>query len=335
MDTKQKMRILAVCFSTPDMESLEFVKPSYGKKYPGAGWMRHLQSFCCDGISMVTTGKRAIELLQDKGINASDVYIIQEENNEDGVFLQGMGANKSVIMCLESPIYASSFYDTSVGATGFKHRLFFNGGTEHLCFPSFDYEDIRDPVPWTDRKFLCMVTANKHYSMLPEHKTHHPDVSSSLGDAMKTQLQDYRYEAIAYFAKKPGFQLYGRGWPNGLGAECADKLATISQYKFALCFENGSYPGYITEKVIDCFVAGVVPVYMGAPDSKEFISDEHCIDGNRFSSFSEMESFLNRCKNWTDWMQYCIPEFQKWLRSTEGKKYNNLHFAKRIVEMCE
>ena len=325
------MKVLALCFNTPEMDKLEFVKPNYGKKYPGAGWMRHLQSFCCDGKTMVTTGKRAIELLQDKGINSSDIHIIQEENNEDGVFLQGMGAKKSVIMCLESPIYASRFYDHP-NDSGFKHKLYFNGGTEQLYFPSFDTADIRTPVPWDDRKFLCMVTANKHYSMLAEYKAYLSEISPRFSDAMKTQLQDYRYEAINYFAKKPGFNLYGRGWPDGLGAECADKLATISQYKFALCFENGSYPGYITEKVIDCFVAGVVPIYMGAPDIEDYIPKELFIDAREFKSFQHIEEILRYLSEHEDKK---IHDAQRWLLSEDGKKYNNFYFAKRLVEMCE
>lgn len=34
---------------------------------------------------------------------------------------------------------------------------------------------------------------------------------------------------------------------------------------FGAAMENGSYPGYVTEKLIDCYYAGVVPVYWGSP----------------------------------------------------------------------
>ena len=320
------MKIIAICFNTPELEQLEFVKPSYGKKYPGAGWMRHLQTFSHSGVDThVTTGKRAIELLQDKELSAKDVHIIQEENNPDGLFLYGMGANPTVLMCLESPIYASSFYDSLLTTPiQWKHQLLFNK-KETLFFPSFDSEDLSDPVPWESRKFLCMVTANKHYSALGEMR------SPSFQWALETQLHDYRYAAIEYFHKKPDFDLYGKGW--GLEApECENKLDTIRNYKFALCFENGSYPGYVTEKIVDCFVAGVIPVYRGAPDVYDYIPGELFIDANHYKSFQAMEEDL---KLPFDHERKGVAAAQKWLRAAGGRKYNNFFFAKKIVEMCE
>ena len=40
----------------------------------------------------------------------------------------------------------------------------------------------------------------------------------------------------------------------------------MRRYKFYLAFENTNEPGYVTEKVYDALDAGVIPVYLGAPD---------------------------------------------------------------------
>ena len=288
--------------------------------------MKHLPALFEDRHPYVTSGQYAVDLIDSNEIDPKDLYIVQEENNPDGLLLQEMGCQKSVIMCLESPIYASRFYDNSV-SDGFKHKLFFDGGTEHLHFPSFDTDDIQTPVPWAERKFLCMVTANKHYSGLGGRYKDSP----SFQWAMKTQLHDYRYNAIQHFYNKPGFDLYGKGW--GLEAtECHDKIDTIKNYKYALCFENGSYPGYITEKIIDCFVAGVVPVYIGAPDIYDYIPGKLFIDASLYKNFHEMEDDL--MSTW-DHPHTSIPAAQEWLKFRGGQKYNNLNFAKRILEMCE
>jgi len=39
----------------------------------------------------------------------------------------------------------------------------------------------------------------------------------------------------------------------------------IKDYKFVIAFENSSYPGYITEKILEPLVAGCIPVYWGSP----------------------------------------------------------------------
>ena len=58
----------------------------------------------------------------------------------------------------------------------------------------------------------------------------------------------------------------------------AAKMDFISSRKFNICFENSSYPGYMSEKLMHAFYAGTVPVYWGSPtaavdfNSKAFIN---------------------------------------------------------------
>lgn len=42
-----------------------------------------------------------------------------------------------------------------------------------------------------------------------------------------------------------------------------DKLATVRNYTFILCFENSDYDGYITEKAIEAMMGGAIPLYWG------------------------------------------------------------------------
>jgi hypothetical protein len=71
------------------------------------------------------------------------------------------------------------------------------------------------------------------------------------------------------------------------------KAETLSRYRFALCFENMRIKGWITEKIFDCFFAGTVPVYWGAPDVGEFIPREAFIDMCAFEDFAELREFLH------------------------------------------
>jgi len=52
---------------------------------------------------------------------------------------------------------------------------------------------------------------------------------------------------------------------NTVGGPVDDKLVFIKNYKFNLALENTSWPGYTTEKIIQAYAAGTVPVYWGDP----------------------------------------------------------------------
>jgi hypothetical protein len=43
------------------------------------------------------------------------------------------------------------------------------------------------------------------------------------------------------------------------------KAAFLPQYKFNMCFENSSHPGYVTEKLYEALVFQTVPIYWGSP----------------------------------------------------------------------
>ncbi len=70
------------------------------------------------------------------------------------------------------------------------------------------------------------------------------------------------------------------------------KAETLGGYTFAICFENMVLPGWITEKIFDCFFAGTIPVYWGAPDVGEWIPEECFIDMTRFRDYVELREFL-------------------------------------------
>lgn len=69
-----------------------------------------------------------------------------------------------------------------------------------------------------------------------------------------------------------------------------DEMKWMSGYKFCIAFENSSYPGYTTEKLLNALAAGTVPIYWGNPlverdfNTKAFIN---CHDFDNFESVVE------------------------------------------------
>ncbi len=72
----------------------------------------------------------------------------------------------------------------------------------------------------------------------------------------------------------------------------ASKAKVLSRYTFAICFENMVLERWITEKIFDCFLAGTVPVYLGAPDITRWVPEECFIDMRRFHGYEELRVHL-------------------------------------------
>ncbi|NNM67403.1 MAG: hypothetical protein HKM06_05285 [Spirochaetales bacterium] len=53
---------------------------------------------------------------------------------------------------------------------------------------------------------------------------------------------------------------------NNVGGPVPDKAEFIKNYKFSLAFENTSWPGYTTEKLVEAYSYGTVPIYWGDPN---------------------------------------------------------------------
>ena len=61
--------------------------------------------------------------------------------------------------------------------------------------------------------------------------------------------------------------IYGRGLKT-----MNHKEEALQDYMFSVTIENDQYETYWTEKILDCFVSGTVPVYHGAPDVDNYFN---------------------------------------------------------------
>jgi alpha(1,3/1,4) fucosyltransferase len=186
---------------------------------------------------------------------------------------------------------------------------------ESFRLPQF-FEAVHEGI-WErrDRKFLVMINGNK----IPR---------LSLNELYSERLQALAYfdrfgevdlygvgwdgpayhvgetwipgslRAMSYTARKSWRKLRPRKDPVSLAIRSAyrgrtdHKAATLGGYTFALCFENSALEGWVTEKIFDCFFAGTVPVYWGAPDVERWVPSECFIDMRRFSGYEDLRTFL-------------------------------------------
>jgi len=134
------------------------------------------------------------------------------------------------------------------------------------------------------------------------------------------------------------YKFYGRGWDknaySNYGGVIENKLTTLSNFKFNLCFENmRNINGYITEKIFDAFSAGVVPIYYGASNITSYIPKNAFIDYRDFATDQELIAYI-RNMPYEDWLEY-IHSAQAFLNSDDAKVFSINHFVSTIREVIE
>ncbi len=146
------------------------------------------------------------------------------------------------------------------------------------------FEEHFGNIPFAERKLLCNISGNK------------------FSDSPK-ELYGERRRIIRYFEEHypEDFGLYGTGWkkeeyPSYQGAP-PDKFSVYHQYRFAVCLENTkNVRGYITEKIYDCLVSGIVPVYAGAENITSAVPKECFLDYNKIGSPEALAKILTGMK---------------------------------------
>jgi hypothetical protein len=96
-----------------------------------------------------------------------------------------------------------------------------------------------------------------------------------------------RHESISV-AKNNGINLdvYGRGY-----SPIEYKLEAFSGYAFSIVIENSKFDYYFTEKLIDSFMTGTVPIYWGCPSIGDFFN----LDG--MIVFNDVNDLISKLKS--------------------------------------
>ena len=69
----------------------------------------------------------------------------------------------------------------------------------------------------------------------------------------------------------------GGGYKNNVGGKVKNKIQFLTSYKFSIAMENTNGDGYVSEKIIDSFLAGTIPIYYGNYNVDEYINPKSYI----------------------------------------------------------
>ena len=363
------IKIFAFCTNNLEFNNNNILDSSIAYNFPGAGWIPMLGALLQKNGFIFLSGDIALEAIKNNKYKANDIAIIQEENSTIGNKLLEKGVFPFLIFSGESPLFASYFYKNIFKISkSFKYKFFFKGAylknnLEHndfiFYFPSFTNKAPLVYKSWQSRDVLVMVASNKfwkikQFTIIGEIKqylrlfrdkfkrnfyTYPPKIYSD------KQLHEKRLELIEYFSKSNFLNLYGIGWNNLTNLPkkyqhlsrklnpkfSKDKLETISNYRFSICIENMIFPGYVTEKIIDCLKCGVIPIYLGAPDIEDYIPKNLFIDLRSFHNIQSLENYL------LNFSEDSANEFMKnaynFLNSNQGHKYSYEYFSDKIYNL--
>jgi hypothetical protein len=104
-------------------------------------------------------------------------------------------------------------------------------------------------------------------------------------------MRHIRVDSLGTCLNNAGIDGFVRG---GWGDGAWDSLMSVlPRYKFYLAFENSIATDYVTERVFHALVRGVVPIYLGAPNVREFMPvDDALIDTSDYASTRELADYL-------------------------------------------
>lgn len=162
--------------------------------------------------------------------------------------------------------YAISFYDYDCGGRNLRYPLY------------MFYDELNYKVPLltaTDalaRRFCSVVVSNVNNC-----------------DPRRIEIID-RVESYKHVD-------FGGRFRNNVGGPISEKLPFISKYKFNLALENSYVRGYVTEKILEPFVAGTVPIYWGDDLVKCDFNPESFINVNDYSNCDTFIADLKRIDN--------------------------------------
>jgi hypothetical protein len=184
--------------------------------------------------------------------------------NNYGWLLESKWISSAIDRVKKSPDLYLEHYDMI-----FTHDQELVGINEKFKFVPAQGSWIIDPKIYPKTKLVSMISSGKNW----------------------TDGHKFRLEWINNFRNK--LDLYGRGFN-----EIQYKEEGLCDYMFSVAIENGSYATYFTEKILDCFLTGTIPVYYGAPDIDNYFNMDGVILLNDNFDISQLTLELYESKKY-------------------------------------
>ncbi len=157
-----------------------------------------------------------------------------------------------------------------------------SAGEKNVYFPLF-YSELL--FPNTDSRNRLGIELPPPSSLLERRKL---PTQEAFACAYVNNPEATRLLALELLAQHGKVDVYGLM----TGKPVEGKFSTAKSYKFVVCFENSLSPGYITEKLLDAYLCGAVPLYWGDLGNEPHINRKAFINARDFSSLEEFARYV-------------------------------------------
>ena len=107
------------------------------------------------------------------------------------------------------------------------------------------------------------------------------------------------HERIQFFHSLSSYKKVDSGGKvlNNIGKSIENKLEWMNNYKFCIAFENSSFPGYTTEKLMNALIANTIPIYWGNPLVSQEFNPKAFINCNDYQNFNDVIEVVKNIDN--------------------------------------
>ena len=131
------------------------------------------------------------------------------------------------------------------------------------------------------------------------------------------------FHSISKYKQVDGYgNMFGR-------ALRGSKFDLLKEYKFCLCPENSIYDGYVTEKLIDAYAGGAVPLYSGDVSVIDDFNWEALLN---YQDARDMEYFVANVKDLNENLEAYQHMYEQPLLTEEPKLDDAIQFVRSIVK---
>lgn len=141
-----------------------------------------------------------------------------------------------------------------------------------------------DEISCLSDKFHKVFTTN---SWIEKSEVYSKSKLVSMITSNKTLTEQQRYRVNFAEKNKDIIDVYGRGFK-----EIEKKEEGLKDYMFSVCIENAIYDSYFTEKILDCFSTGTIPIYKGTRKILDYYDGNGIIFLDDLSDLSDLTSEL-------------------------------------------
>ncbi len=172
-------------------------------------------------------------------------------------------------------------------------RIFITGENVTPNFAVSDYAMAFEKMSFKDRYiWIPLIKLCSSYSVLLAPRPPADEVLKQKTDFcsyVMSNTTDSAEERIRIFDLLCAYKPVNSGgrWRNNVGGQVKDKLAFQSKHKFVIAFENGSHPGYLTEKFAEAAAVNAIPIYWGDPTIGTLFNPKAFINCHDFQTLKE------------------------------------------------